>query len=478
MSYSNLTIEQQNLIEKFKKEHENTELSDIIINKDTFIDTNINPNISVGYNVSQIYKAYGYDQLPKNISTNVHIAIVIAYHYPNLQYDFNKFCQLNNLPLTTLNIVKINPNTRQVSGWDAEICLDTQWAHAICPYAKISVVEAASASLTDLLIAIQVANSLSPHIISMSWGGSEFSQVTSPFLNVFNSNILYIASSGDTATVEWPASNPNVLCVGGTSLYVNSSGNYQQETTWNYSGCGYSRYFPIPSYQQKNLKTTSKYRATVDISSVGNPYTGCYVYFNGKYNVYGGTSLSAPIIAGTMAIAIAQRLNAKLPALNSNPSSPYGVQNILYNYYKTSGGSIFNDITVGNVGSNVAQIGYDIPTGLGSPRVPIFISYLSSSSGALISRYEYGLVTYIDHHNSVENTRDIQIHVSHNDHDELLRIIGFLEKNKDETFHLHIEPKNASTLTNPLIEKNINENDIPNRISKYVEEITSKHFQS
>jgi subtilase family serine protease len=454
------------------------DIPNIIITKDAFLNTNATPNTYIGYNVSQIYKAYGYDQLPKNVSSNVHIAIVIAYHYPKLQSDFDKFCQLNNLPLITLNIVKINPNTPNGAGWDEEICLDTQWTHAICPYAKISVVEAASASLTDMLIAIQVANSLNPHIVSMSWGASEFSQITLPSLNVFNSNILYVASSGDSGTVEWPASNPNVLSVGGTSLYVNSAGNYKQEQAWNSSGCGYSKYFPIPSYQQKNLKTTSKYRATVDISSVGNPSTGCYVYFNGKYNIYGGTSLSAPIIAGTMAIVIAQRLSKKLSALNSNPSSPCCVQNILYNYYKTSGVGIFNDITVGNVGSNVAQVGYDIPSGLGSPRIPTFLSYLSSSSGALISNYGYGVVTYMDHHNSVKNTRDIQINVSHNDHDELLRIIGFVEKNKDETFHLHIESKNASVPTQHLTEKNINEADIPNIVSKYVEQITRKHFQS
>ena len=105
-----LTPEQQLLVEQLKKEHESTDLPNIFINKDAFMNTNANPNVSVGYNVSQIRKAYGYDQLSQTGPNNVHIAIVIAYAYPGLQNDFNQFCKLNNLPPLTLNIIKINPS--------------------------------------------------------------------------------------------------------------------------------------------------------------------------------------------------------------------------------------------------------------------------------------------------------------------------------------------------------------------------------
>jgi subtilase family serine protease len=474
---SNLTPEQQLIVESFKNDHETIVLSNIFINKDAFINTNINPNVSYGYNVNQIRKAYGYNDVSQNSTKNVHIAIVIAYSYPGLQKDFDKFCQLNNLPPLTLNIIKINPNTPNVSGWDVEICLDTQWAYAICPYAKISVIQAASSSLYDMLKAIQIANTLKPHVVSMSWGGSEFSGITSSSLNVFDDNILYIASSGDSNNVEWPSTNPSVVSVGATSLYLNSLGNYQQETTWNLTGCGYSKYFSIPNYQKKNINTNSKYRMTVDISSVGNPNTGCYVYFNGKYLVYGGTSLSAPIIAGTMAIAISQRLAKNLPALNSNPNSKYCVQNILYNYYKTNGKVIFHDITSGNSGNYFTQGGYDIPTGLGSPNVPTFISYLASSSGSLVTNYGYGSVNYMDHYNAAKNRIEINMDVSHQNHDKLLILEGFVENNNDGTFTLHVKPKNTSILVEPLNVKKINESQIPNAVSKYVEQVTGKHFQ-
>lgn len=375
-----------------------------------FAKTCIQP-VPTGYNVKEISEIYGYNLLPYKEVVNgpeLNIAIVIAYSYPALQADLDKFCSLNNIPSTTLNIVTVKPNTPSSSDWTTEICLDTQWLHAICPYAKITVVEAASASLTDLSDAITTANNLSPKpkIINMSWVFQEFNGCNT--LNIFDKDILYVASSGDNNYVSWPSSNPDVLCVSATTL-ITKDNKFVSETTWSDSGCGPSAYFSIPNYQKNNLKTiTSDFRQCSDISIDGNPESGCYIYSEGSYSIIGGTSLSAPIISGTLGIIFYQRLLNKTPLYNSNQNSFYGIQNILYNLYGTNKNNIYNylffDITKGSSGNYNAGLGYDNPTGLGSPFIPTFVPYLVKDT--IVPAYEVQvtaksqiLYTQTDSHN-------------------------------------------------------------------------------
>lgn len=343
----------------------------------------INP-VSQGYNVEQINEIYGYNKLtykPVENGPELNICIVIAYSYPNLQSDLDQFCSLNNIPSTNLNIITLTANTPSSSIWTTEICLDTQWLHAICPYAKITVIETASASLDDLSKGIQYANNLNPkpYIINMSWGFDEFKSSTN--INIFDPNIIYIAASGDTNTLQWPSTSPDTLCVSATTITTNSSGNkLLGESAWVDSGCGPSAYFPIPNYQKNNVKNiSSEFRLCSDISIDGNPSSGCYIYSEGNYFIIGGTSLSSPIISGTMGIILYQRLINNKPLYNTNQNSPFGIQNILYNLYgsqKNIYSYIFNDITKGNSGSYNATLGYDYPTGLGSPNITTFVPYL------------------------------------------------------------------------------------------------------
>jgi subtilase family serine protease len=341
-----------------------------------------NSEINVGYNVNEIRSIYGYDKLPYTVEPNgpeVNICIIIAYSYPNLQSDLDNFCKLNNIESTTLNIVKANPNVSFSTSWADEICLDTQWIHAICPYAKITVVEAASSAANDILDAIKLANSLKPQIINMSWGVGEMEGCE--LINLFNEDIIYIASSGDHNIVEWPSTNPGILAVSATTLIANSSNTeFISESSWSNSGCGFSQYFTEPSYQSNNvLDISTKYRMTSDLSIVGNPDTGCYIYTQGQYIIIGGTSLSAPLMSGTMAIIAYQRLLNKKPLYNSNPNSQYGIQNILYNIYgsdKNMYNSLFYDVTQGTSGNYTTMKGYDLPCGLGSPKIEAFVPYL------------------------------------------------------------------------------------------------------
>ena len=93
-----------------------------------------------------------------------------------------------------------------------------EWAHAMAPGANILLVEASSASDTDLLAAVGYA-AAHANVVSMSWGGSEFSGETADDSDFSHAGVAFVASSGDDgAPTSWPAASPNVLAVGGTAL--------------------------------------------------------------------------------------------------------------------------------------------------------------------------------------------------------------------------------------------------------------------
>ena len=81
--------------------------------------------------------------------------------------------------------------------------------------------------------------------VSMSWGGGEFSGENA-YDSYFttpsgHAGVTFVASSGDSgAPASYPAISPNVLSVGGTTLYLNSQGGYVSESGWSGSGGGIS----------------------------------------------------------------------------------------------------------------------------------------------------------------------------------------------------------------------------------------------
>jgi len=343
------------------------------------------------YNPSQIKTAY--NVVTPSVSTgqrNSVITVIVAYHYPNLQQDFNTFCTLFGLPQKTLQIVNLSNNANNTnSGWAQEECLDVQWSYAMNPTATIRVIEAASNSTNDLFAAIDYASNPAngaTDIISMSWGGNEFRGQETFDTHFSNPNICYLASSGDSNRVSFPASSPNVLSCGGTSLKLNSDNTRHVESVWNSAGCGVSSHYTKPTYQQiSTLSSTGPNRVTPDICAVADPNTGVIVVFGGKQYIFGGTSVATPILAGFVSIIIQKRINTgnKLPltTITANGQSA-SLQNYLYKMdYDNSGNSVtykntfFDVITGSDVGTNSVtrytiyntSIGADVPTGLGVP---------------------------------------------------------------------------------------------------------------
>lgn len=279
------------------------------------------------------------------------IAIIDAYDNPNVASDLKVFSTQFGLPTANLEVHKMSSLVRGNVNWGLEIALDVQWAHAIAPNAKILLVEANSASLSDLLSAVNYARNRADVVaVSMSWGGSEFSTETA-YDSYFTSpyGATFYASSGDNgAGTSWPAVSANIVSVGGTTLTF-TGGVVSSETAWSGSGGGVSAYVPKPAFQT-NVPYAN--RAIPDVSYDADPNSGFAVYDSYGYGwiVVGGTSAGAPQWAAIQSLGLS----------STNPN--------IYNAYAQAPTyqADFRDVTVGSNGYS-AGIGYDLATGVGSP---------------------------------------------------------------------------------------------------------------
>ncbi len=282
----------------------------------TQIDSRNSVNVALPLTANQIIAAYNNASTIPNASGKK-VAIVACYNYPNIQNDLNTFRKLYGLSPLTLNVHNMSPTTASDEGWAQEACLDTQYASLFG--ANVYAVFAASASLADLLAALEyVVTTVQPNVCSMSWGIAESSIASSgtqaAFEAIFAKGIangtIFCASSGDSLTVNYPSSSPNVISVGGSTL--NMIGNKRAgEYPWDDpngdgSGKGISTLFAKPAYQTTN---TSAYRLTPDLCLISNTpaETGVSVIFDGELYGIAGTSLSCPLFAGMIAAGLAQR---------------------------------------------------------------------------------------------------------------------------------------------------------------------------
>ena len=326
---------------------------------------------------SQLISIYGINKIvaPNNqLGLGITVAVIIAYTYANLNVDLKKYCTTYNFPYQPAKIYTMSGATPD-SGWAVEECLDVQMIKTFAPYANIVVVEARSSSLTDLFTAIQFANNLSiktqsnpnpVNIISMSFGGGEFS-TESTYASYFNAtNVCYVASSGDSAAiVEFPSCLSTVLCVSGTT--IESQGSSVITTTWNGAGCGVSKYIAKPTFQS-TVNVSNNKRTCGDISLVANPNSGVTICYNGQFYVVGGTSVSAPLTSGFLAICNQLRV-ANNKSLLSTTGTNNNLLTMLYKsiYTTPNYATCFTDVTTGQDGQFSATVNYDLPTGLGSP---------------------------------------------------------------------------------------------------------------
>jgi len=324
--------------------------------------------IPSGFEPADLQSAYS---ITTTGSSSTIVAIVDAFGYPTAEADLGVYRAEWGLPAcTTANgcFKKLNQNGHannypaEQLDWAQETALDLDMVSAMCSSCKIILVEARTPTSANLGAAENTAVAKGAHVVSNSYGGSEKSGqvVTSDYIHP---GVAITASTGDdgfAGGAQFPATSPYVTAVGGTSLTKNSGvPRGWTETAWSGGGSGCSHFFAKPTWQ---TDTGCKMRMEADVSAVGDPGTGVAVYgptsFNASgWQVYGGTSVAAPIIGGIYG--------------NNGGTVNYGS-----NPYAFAGASALNDITSGNNGTCTggkkayfcnAEVGYDGPTGLGTP---------------------------------------------------------------------------------------------------------------
>ena len=308
---------------------------------------------------SDIRSAYGLTSASSGGRT---VAIVDAYDDPTAEADLGVYRSQYGLPAcTTANgcFRKVNQTggtkaPRADPGWATEISLDLDMVSAACPDCKILLVEASTASFSNLGTAVNYAATQGVAAIGNSYGGSDSSQLSA----YDHPGIAITASTGDNGYgIESPASFGTVVAVGGTSLTKAGNTRGWTESAWSGAGSGCSSLNAKPSWQTSATQCSGK--ANADVSAVADPNTGVAVYDSTPYQgrsgwqVYGGTSASSPIIGSVYAL--------------SGNTSGYPAS---WTWGHSTG---LNDVTSGSNGTCPTTVwctsgtGWDGPTGLGTP---------------------------------------------------------------------------------------------------------------
>jgi subtilase family serine protease len=330
-----------------------------------------------GLGPADLASAYALDTSIDPVST---IAIVDAYTYPNVESDLAQYRSQYGLPPCTtangcLQIVNQNGQASPLPAtaprgddWTVETALDLDMASAACPKCTLLLVEADDDVGEGLFIAQNAAANLGAAVISNSWGGpegggyptaDEETALNHPGVSIF------VAAGDDGYNdggqgADYPGTSGHVVGVGGTTLAQSASPRGWAESAWNLGGSGCSATIAKPAFQ---TDPSCANRASSDVAAVGDPNTGLAVYNAGAggWIVVGGTSASAPLVAGIYAL------------------TGHGADGAAYSY--ANPGSYF-DVSTGTNGSCTsalcrAGVGWDGPTGIGTPNGALLVPQTS-----------------------------------------------------------------------------------------------------
>jgi hypothetical protein len=347
----------------------------------------------VGYTAKKIEAAYRLDVTKGAGQT---IAIVDAFGDGTAASDLATYRKAAGLPPCTtasgcLRIVNQDgqpaplptqpPSSSTKITWVFEETLDLDAVSAACPKCKIILVEAKGQFSPSLYKGVASAARLGANVISNSWGGSEALPAAPTAYN--QPGHVIVASAGDFGGgqlygggPQMPCTYASVVCVGGTRL-THKNGVWQ-EVVWNdlaqscgsfscgATGSGCSTIVPKPAWQHDVGCTR---RSEADVAASASPLAPFAIYsvlfkklYGSGWQAFGGTSLSAPLIAGIFALA-------------GNESTRHGAKEIWQKHGDLTDVSLGNNLDATLTGPCastatyicVAGTGYDGPTGWGTP---------------------------------------------------------------------------------------------------------------
>jgi len=319
------------------------------------------------------------------------------------QSDVTAYFQKIGVPAPSIQIVAVDGvGTDPAADLNStgEVMLDVDIAGALAGGAKVAVYFSTfdEKGLVDILSTVINDQANDPGVLSVSWGWDEnqpfnngilwsaaaIDHVNHSLLAVAQLGITVCVSTGDDgseaqvkdgrAHVNFPATSPYALAVGGTTLHARKAADGQTAVTelvWNDgpgsgTGGGVSDITPVPSWQEGRVPRSINPgnfagRAIPDVAANADPATGYLVMNGGKFGIVGGTSAAAPLWA-----SLITRINALTGARAGNLNA------LLYGTIGPAG--VLRDITSGNNdtdglldGQFAAGPGWDACTGWGVP---------------------------------------------------------------------------------------------------------------
>ncbi|HVA90976.1 MAG TPA: S53 family peptidase [Chloroflexota bacterium] len=265
-----------------------------------------------------------------------------------------------------------------VQSSQAEVAMDVEYAHAIAPRANLRVYfvpdtcdqSACKGDWTSLEAAVNMAVSDGAKVVTGSWGGPE-TELAGAGITTFEpilkaateTGVSFFFASGDAGSaggVEYPASSPWAVAVGGAQLSAAGPSSASAFTGWSRSGGGCSTQLGRPAWQPAVLPGCVN-RAVPDLALDADPNTGVPIYFSlgnsQGWLIAGGTSLAAPMAAALYADACAEGtcgwVNPALAAASAQSGA-------------------FSPVLTGSNGDYQAGPGWNAVTGWGVPNFAVW----------------------------------------------------------------------------------------------------------
>ncbi len=342
-----------------------------------------------GFDPADLTSAY---KIPTGTEGTQTIALIDAFGYPNAEADLATYRSRYGLPPCTKAsgcFRKVNEKGEEAnypaesSAWVGEAALDADMASAACPECRILMVEGSGEEPSQLGASVNEAAALGATEISNSYGYPELYEPTwcrNTRCEQYNSDYSHagveiFASAGDAGyadtyyrkdglayQTDFPAASPNVVAVGGTGLYKEpKAARGWHETVWDETareigtGAGCTVAESKPAWQKDSGCT---HRTDNDVAAVAAVLTGVSVRVNGGWEIYGGTSVASPLVAGIMAHASSAKRALGAQAFYEEPSALFDV---------TEGFAGFNSTECPFAYLCNGELGYDGPTGMGTP---------------------------------------------------------------------------------------------------------------
>jgi kumamolisin len=297
--------------------------------------------------------------------------------------DLTTFNQANSLPAAHITQHYVGGKTFTIQ-FDPEATLDVEWAHAMAPGATILLYYindqlSMKAGWAAMGTAIRQAATKGVASVGISLGackpGVGYQSLSSAFAAAETNGVSVFVASGDDGDhpgpvkqcgrnvgVAYPASDPSVIAVGGTSLQLNPDNTIAAESAWNLSGGGVDSTMLRPVWQKAATMPSASGRWAPDVSFVGDPETGVRVMYHGRWREVGGTSLGAPVWAAIWSL-IREDAKQAGKTVGAAESLIYQIGN------SPAYASAFHDIVDGSNGQYSAGPGWDPVTGWGTPDV-------------------------------------------------------------------------------------------------------------